>query len=73
MKAERIEIKRISNNRRYYLHYKLRRLGYRVDSRERTVFVPYGEFEKRTYRKPIIGKYIEELNSAGYGIQSSII
>ena len=30
-------------NRRYYLHHMLRRIGYNYNPKEKTVFVPYSE------------------------------
>jgi hypothetical protein len=62
---------KITAKKRYYLHYKLRKSGYVI--KRRTVEVPAAEFECGTYLKPIVAKWIAELQNAGYGIQSTIV
>lgn len=62
----------IKNNRRYYIHYKLRKAGYRVNTKGKTVSVHHIEFENKTTPK-LFSKYFDELSKSGYGIQSSII
>lgn len=59
-------------NRRYYLHNKLKKIGYVVISRKKTVLVPAIEFENKQFRSKISKKYIHELCNNGYAIQSTI-
>jgi len=57
--------------RRYYLHYRLRKAGYTILTIKKTVLINSTEFEKRT-TAPLNMKYIAELIELGYGIQSTI-
>lgn len=41
MSDKKIDLKRKRNQRRYYLHYKVREQGYTLEARARIVFVPY--------------------------------
>jgi hypothetical protein len=58
--------------RAYYLHYKLRKLNYRVNTRQKTVMVPSQQFEQGGY-SPLVGRYLAELRQTyHYAIQSTI-
>ncbi len=57
--------------RLYYLHYSLRKKGYKVNTAAKTINVPSAEFQDNSYL-PIIRKYFKELIAKGYGVQSSI-
>jgi len=58
------------NRRRYKLHYLLRKAGYTVKTSEKTVEIPFQEFEEKTTPTPF-DRYINELRELNnYGIQS---
>jgi len=55
--------------RRYYIHYKLKKKGYKVRAAEKTVFMNHSETGNL---KDIVQKYIDELKTLGYSIQLEI-
>ena len=58
------------DRRRYYLHYRLRKNDYKVNTQEKTIFVNY---LKQNEHSDIVTLYIKELSQTfGYGIQTSL-
>ena len=55
-----------NNNQRYYLHSKIRKQGYTLKSRSRTIFVPYHQEELSNEVTKLRDKY-------GYSIQTEIV
>lgn len=51
--------------RKYNLHYKVRKQGYKVLSKQKTIVKPYNQTIKSAQAKKLIGEY-------GYVIQNSI-
>ncbi len=61
----------MKNNRRYYIHYRLRKAGYQVNTKQKTVLIDSIEFQNRT-TPALYSKYFMQLIENGYGIQSTI-
>ena len=59
------------NNRRYKIHYKLRKKGYKINTGNKTVFINTIEFQIKSY-PAIVAKYLQELSAMGYAIQSTL-
>lgn len=57
----------MTNNRRYRLHAKLRRIGFIVNARKRTVYYGYEKYDQASCNSDI-----QELIHIGYGVQSYI-
>lgn len=59
-------IKKKKANRRYYLHRKIRKQGYNLNTGERTIFVPYTQTD---YSKHVL--ILRDIFQ--YGIQTKIV
>ena len=60
------------NRRRYKLHYILRKHGFRVNTKEKTVYVNHNNFDLKDI-EVIDKKYINKLkNKFNYGIQLTL-
>lgn len=53
----------MKSSRKYYLHRRIRALGYKVDSRKRTIFIPPLQTADNKYINELVNelKYIKQL------------
>jgi hypothetical protein len=60
------------NRRRYKLHYKLRKMGYKIITSKLTIEVQDSEFINMCNDSSKKHKYIKELQELNYSVQSVI-